>query len=295
MEKFLFKVKFVSVLVGLILFSAFFLFVFTVKIPVWYSGIKVNLYWEGKWAEPIWLHTGRNIYNPFTQDIYKYPVFIQQKVYENVKFQDKDWLTIVAAIGMDYKFDQNKIWKIYSDYKADVSKITNDYMDNWLKNAVNRVSSTYEVDLLYWQDKEKFRKEILKALQEDLGEKWIIVNNVYFNSEMILPQQVKARIDAKIEATQNAMQKENELRAVKAEAQKKIEEAKWIAESERIKAQWIADANKLKEKSLTAEILEFEKIQKWNGELPQVVWNATPFITLPNTNKEPRQYLNNNQ
>ncbi|PZM81821.1 hypothetical protein DLH72_04975 [Candidatus Gracilibacteria bacterium] len=255
-------------------------FAFSEKIPVGFTGIKVNLYGEGKGAEPQGLHTGRNFYNPFTNDIFIYPIFIQQKNFEAIKFQDKDGLSITADIGVDYKFDETKIGKIYAEYKAGVEKITNEYMSVWLKNSVNSISSTYEIDSLYGKDKEKFRLEILEKIKADLSEKGIIINNVYFTSEISLPEQVKDRINSKIEATQNAMQKENELRAVKAEAQKKIEEAKGIAESERIKAQGIADANKLKEKSLTPEILEFEKIQKWDGKLPTYTGGATPFINL---------------
>lgn len=266
-------------------------FVFSEKVPVGYAGIKVSLYGEWKWVEPQGLHTGRNFYNPFTYDIFTYPIFIQQKNFELVNFQDRDWLSVTADIWVDYKFDEAKIWKIYAEYKAGVEKITNEYMAVWLKNSVNSISSTYEIDSLYGKDKEKFRIDILEKIKSDLSQKWIIVNNVYFTSEIVLPEQVKSRINAKIEATQNAMQKENELRAVKAEAQKEIEKAKWEAESSKIraegqaqaeiiKAKWISESNKLKEKSLTPEILEFEKIQKWDWKLPVYTWGVTPFVNI---------------
>ena len=87
-------------------------------------------------------------------------------------------------------------------------------MRTWIKNAVNKSASIFEVDKLYWPEKEKFRLSVLENLKADLDHKWVIVNNIYFVNEMELPTEVRSRINAKIEATQNAMQKENELRAV---------------------------------------------------------------------------------
>jgi len=50
---------------------------------------------------------------------------------------------------MDYKFDEAQIGSLYEEYRAGVSKITNNYMRTWVKNAINRASSEFEVDALY--------------------------------------------------------------------------------------------------------------------------------------------------
>ena len=276
------NVKWNGVLIGIfiVLFIMVILFfAFSVKVPVWYSAIKVNLYAQE--VEPEGLHTWRNFYNSITSDVYKYPIFIQQTEYRDLRFQDKDGLLIVADIWMDYKFDEAQIGSLYEEYRAGVSKITNNYMRTWVKNAINRASSEFEVDALYWPDKEEFRLKVLDNLQKDLNTKWIVVNNVYFTDDMELPMEVVWRINAKIEATQKAMQKENELRAIKAEAQKTIAEAEWVAEAEIIRATAVANANKMINASITSTLIEYERTKKWDGKLPQLTWGwAIPMINI---------------
>lgn len=258
-------------------------FTVSIKIPVGYSWIAVDIY--AKNVEPQWLSTWRHFINPITHDFYKYPVYIQQKEYSSINFQDEDWLVISADIGMDYKFDEAQIWKLYSDYRSSANKITNTYMRTWLKDAVNRASSKYKVDVLYGMQKEEFRQSILTNLKADLDPKWIIVDNIYFVDEIKLPREVEARINAKIEATQNAMQKENELRAVEAEAQKQIAEAKWYNEAKIIKAEADAKAIQIKSQAITsqwgAEYVQLQAIEKWDWVLPVTsLWENVPFINL---------------
>ena len=272
------------VIATLLIWIFLFYVVFSVKIPVGNVWIKVNMYGSDKWVSIYTLKTWRNWYNPITSDVYKYSTFIQQKVYEQASFQDTDWLSIKANIWMDYKFDEAKISKIFEEYRADSDKITNIYMATWLKNSINRASATFKVDELYWPKKEEFRLLILDNIKKDFEAKWIIINNIYFVWDMSLPEQVMGRINAKIEATQTAIQKENELRAVEADAQKKIAEAKWNSESVLINARAEAEAIKIKSQAIISqgwkEYVELQAIQKWNWVLPQVSWWNTPFINL---------------
>lgn len=272
----------IGVLIALIIFVVL---VFSIKIPVWYTGIKVDLYWTNKWVNLNTLSTWRNWYNPFTSDVYTYPIFIQQKEYSQISFQDTDWLSIVSNIGMDYQFKSESISSIFENYRSSADRITNELMATWLKSSINRASSKFKVDELYWPKKEEFRLSILENIKKDFDEKGIIVSNIYFVGTMDLPQQVMQRINAKIEATQTAMQKENELRAVEAEAQKQIAEAKWYNESQIIKAQADAEAIRIKSEAIKsqwwAEYVQLQAIEKWNWVLPVTsLWENVPFINL---------------
>lgn len=283
------RLKWVFGIIWTVVLSLILFFTFSVKVPVWFTAIKVDVY--GQNVLPEGLHTWRNFINIFTHDVFKYPVFIQQAEYLDLVFQDMDGLKITADIGMDYKFDEATIGIMYENYKAGVKKITNVYMKTWVKNAINRASSEFKVDRLYGPDKEKFRLRVLENLKDDLDPKGIVVNNVYFTDEMSLPEEVKKRINAKIQATQNAMQKENELRAVEADAAKRIAEAKGIAfsaverakgvaEAKLIEAEAIAKANKLINASITNTLIEYKKIETWNGKLPQVTGTSIPMLNL---------------
>lgn len=274
----------ILVIVWLILFLVFRV-LFSVKVPVWYAGIKVNMYWDWKWVSVYTLKTGINYYNPITSDVYKYPVFIQQKEYSNLSFQDIDGLSIISNIWMDYQFRLEMVPSIYENYRSTSDRITNELMLTWIKSSINRASSKFKVDELYWPKKEEFRLSVLDNIKKDLDEKWIIVNNIYFVWDMQLPPAVMSRITAKIEATQTAMQKENELRAVEAEAQKVIAEAKGYNEAQIIRAQADAEAIRIKSEAIKsqwgAEYVQLQAIEKWNGTLPvTTLWNNVPFINL---------------
>lgn len=48
----------------------------------------------------------------------------------------------------------------------------------------------------------------------------------------------------------------------------------------RIKAEAEAEANKKIAESLTEELIEKQKIDKWNGSVPQVSGSTTPIVTV---------------
>lgn len=154
----------IATIVGLYIL---FITVFSVKIPVWYTWIKVNMYWDAKWVSIYTLKTWRNYYNPITADVFKYPNHIQQKEYETISFQDTDWLVISTRIWLDYKFDESKISTIFEQYRASSDRLTNELMATWLKNSVNRASSSFKVDELYWPKKEEFRLKALENIKAD--------------------------------------------------------------------------------------------------------------------------------
>lgn len=60
------------------------------------EGIKVNLYGSDKGVDDISLITGAVWYNPFTEQVYEYPTYVQTVDYPaftiNAKYQTEIWL-----------------------------------------------------------------------------------------------------------------------------------------------------------------------------------------------------------
>ena len=69
---------------------------------------------------------------------------------------------------------------------------------------------------------------------------------------------------------------------LKAETEKKtkITNAQAEAEAIKIKAEAEAEANTTISKSLTSQVIENKKIEKWNGELPKVTGGSGTFVDL---------------
>ena len=88
----------------------------------------------------------------------------------------------------------------------------------------------------------------------------------------------KVQADKDKEVALIAAEQEKEKAAIVAE-QKKIQ-AEGEAEAMRIKAEAEADANTKVAASLTGELIEKQKVEKWNGSVPTVQSNATPIIDM---------------
>jgi regulator of protease activity HflC (stomatin/prohibitin superfamily) len=94
------------------------------------------------------------------------------------------------------------------------------------------------------------------------------------------PQNVITALNAKIEANQRAQQRENELREAEAEAKKQIAKAEGQARCVILQAESEAAANHLLSKSVTSELIHWQAVQKWDGNLPHVTGGAIPFVPI---------------
>ena len=88
----------------------------------------------------------------------------------------------------------------------------------------------------------------------------------------------KVQADKDKEVALIAAEQEKEKAAIVAE-QKKIQ-AQGDAEATRIKAEADAEANAKIAASLTSELIEKQKIEKWNGSVPQVQGDSTPIVKI---------------
>jgi regulator of protease activity HflC (stomatin/prohibitin superfamily) len=137
------------------------------------------------------------------------------------------------------------------------------------------------VESVYGNGKNEMITKVEGIVRETLKPHGINVEKVYLVGSIRLPNNVVDALNAKIEATQRAQQRENELREAEAQAKKKIAEAEGQAKSMVAIAEAEAKANALKLRTLTAELIQYEAIQKWNGVLPTMTGtSAIPFINV---------------
>lgn len=76
----------------------------TERIDAGSEGILVNLYGSDKGVDDVSLCTGRVWYNPFTEDVYEYPTYVQTVDYPA--------FTINAKDGSEFKIDPTISLKI---------------------------------------------------------------------------------------------------------------------------------------------------------------------------------------
>jgi len=268
--------------IGLVLFNAF-----SVKVLPSEVAIIIDMYGSDKGVQIETLPTGRNFYNVITHDVITYPAYIQQGQYEDMSFQDVDGLILGADISIDYKFVEENIPQLYLEYRKGPSTIISTYFPTWIKNALVQQASKYQVDEVYGSKKEEFRQSVLTQLREEFGAKGIHIDNLYFTNGIEIPSSVKSRINAKIEATQLAQQKENELQATQADVEKQVAVEEGKARSRIIEAESRARANTILSNSLTANVLRFKELENdvlwmeaWDGKVPVTVLGADTGVLL---------------
>ena len=116
------------------------------------------------------------------------------------------------------------------------------YMRNTVREAFNDVASKMPVQDIYGAGKSKMLADVTKKCRDVLGKDGFVIDQLTINGALRLPQNVADAINRAMEATQNAIQSENQVRQVKAEAEQAITQAHGQAEAARQKAEGEADA-----------------------------------------------------
>jgi len=261
------------------------------RIDAGHVGLIVKLYGSEKGVQDVTETTGWVWYNPFTTQIYEFPTFVQNAVFtrdaaegsranEEFRVTTKDGLVVSFDISMNYRVAPNKAAEIFKKYRKPLEELDKTIMRNYMRDAYNKISGKYTAEQLY-ENKVQFQTESENEIKNFLGKEGFIVEQVVLLNELRLPQGVVDNINAKINARQIALKKEQEVAQERAEAQKEIEKAKGYAEAMRIRAEAEAEYNKKLAESISPNLIEYEKIKKWNGQTPTVVGSGGGLIIQP--------------
>ena len=255
---------------------AFIVWVFFIcTVPAGYVGVLVNLYAD-KGVQNEVKSTGR-YFLTINEQMYLFPTFNVLKNYEDVfVFQTSDAMDIQAHLGVEYNIDPDKAAQVFQVYRKGIDEITEINIRQYISDAVIKHAS------LTQGGKSKLLEDATAELRSRLTPIGIRVIKLSWLDDLRYPQQVRDSINAKIEASQRALLRENEVAQSRAEAQKAIEQARGIAESTKIRAQAEADAIAIKAKALADNpaILQLNAIERWDGKLPVYMTEgaAVPFI-----------------
>lgn len=271
------------------------------KVPAGNVGIKVYLLGSSKGVDTEELGVGR-YWIGINEDLYLFPTYQQnytwtksphegQPVDESFTFQTKEGLSVNADVGITYSLDAKKVPLVFQKYRRGIEEITDTFLRNHVRDALNSVSSTMGVEDVYGTGKVKMMVEVQRAVDQEVGPIGINIEKIYLIGDMRLPANVVGALNSKIEATQRAQQRENELREAEAQAKKDVAQAEGEAgkqlalaqgraKSVTVEAEAQAKANKILSESLTPGLIEYQKINKWNGVLPQFAGGGVPLINI---------------
>lgn len=264
------------------------------KVGVGEVGIKVNNMGGDKGVNDQVLGTGW-YWVGFTKTLYTFPTYMQTRKWEGreeFQFQTVEGMTVGAPISISYAVEPSKVPLLFQTYKKGLEEITDTYIHNIIRDNLVLVGSTRTIDDIYGAGKGKMLADLQAAVATKLEPMGVHVDQISVVGGFTLPTNVVQSINTKIQATQMAQQRENEVATAKAEAQKAVAVAQGEADSTMVRAKAQAQANVLLSSSITPTTLQqralevqAEAINKWDGKLPDTIMGqSVPFINL-NANK----------
>lgn len=258
------------------------------RVPAGNVGVKVYLLGTSKGVDTEELGPGR-YWIGVNEELYLFPTFTQNYTWtkpdetgpedESLSFQTAEGLVVNADVGISYHVDPNKVNNIFQKYRKGVDEITDIYLRNMVRDALVKAASSLPIESVYGKGKSELIANVEAEVKRQVESIGIVVEKIYWIGELRLPPTVVAAINEKIQATQKAQQRENEVAQAKAEAQKAVEEARGVADSTLLKARAEAASIEVKAKALreNPEVMQLEAINKWNGVLPQYLGGDAPI------------------
>ena len=282
----------------------------TAKIPAGYVGVIYNGLSGGVDGEVI--TQGWHLVAP-TKKVTTYSIGIEQSYLtsedkgdspndESFSTPTSDGKSLRVDLEFSYKFDQEKIADTFVMFKGQSGKdVKNTFIKPKMKAWTQEVTAKYPVTDVFGDKRQELNEALDVYLKQKFAPYGIVIDTVNFTS-ISTDEETQAAIQKKVNAQQElelaniqaktakvqadkdkevaliAAEQEKEKASIVAE-QKKIQ-AEGEAEATRIKAEAEADANQKIAASLTPELIEKQKIEKWSGDVPTVQGSSTPIINM---------------
>lgn len=274
------------------------------KIPTGYVGVVYNM--NGGVDGEV-LTQGWHLVPP-TKKITKYSIGIEQSYLtaedkgdspkdESFNIPTSDGKTVRVNLEFSYRFDEARVPQTFATFKG---KSGDTIKDSFIKPKViawtQEVSANYPVTDIFGDKRTEINAELDTYLRERFDQYGIIIDTVNFTDISVddetasaIQKKVTAQQElelANIEAQTAKIQAEKDKEVAQIQAEKTVIEAEANAEKVRIAADAEADANQKIARSLTGELIEKIKYERWNGELPTVS-GGSAIVSIEEPNNEP--------
>ena len=282
------------IIVGIILG----IFMCTEKIPAGYVGVVYNM--NGGIEEDV-LTQGFKVVAP-TKKITLYSIALEQsymtkesqgdsKEDESFEIPTKEGAALEVDVAFSYSYELSEVPQTFTRFRGQSGKeILNSFikpkMQAWIKEITPQFSM---ISIVSTQ-----RGEVNRTLTEQLKERFkpygISIDNVALadvrpdaETGEAIRKKIKAQEEletAKVTAETDKVnaQRDKEVAQIKAE-QEKIE-AQGKADAKLIDAEAEAKANRMISDSLTDKLIEMQKINKWNGDVPTVQGSGATIVDV---------------
>src|SRR6185312_11048223 len=130
-------------------------------------GVLVNNMGDDKGVSKDPIGQGYKFIGP-TQNLYKYPITLQQAKWiggESIEFQTSEGTKINVDVSIDYIIEPHRVPDIFSKFKLPAHLITDTFIRNRVKDAMQHVANTMTVEDLYGPGKAKLISEVTSIVK----------------------------------------------------------------------------------------------------------------------------------
>lgn len=228
-----------------------------------YRGIETN--WGKVVGEP--LQPGLYFYNPISSSIFEMDVR-EQKIRETTESFTFDNQKAHVTYVLTFRPEPTVVGKLYSTAGLRWSEqLIPQVVLGALKDSIGKVRAD---DLV--GKREEVTKIASAKIGEALSSRGVLVTRLDFVNLNFEAEYEKA-VEAKVTAIQQAAAEKNRTVQIEEQAKQKVKTAEAEAQAMRIQTEALRQS---------AALVEYERVKKWKGDVPQVLFmggsGATPII-----------------
>ena len=203
------------------------------------------------------LNSGLHFINPLV-DVVKLDVktlnYTMSGIQDEGHKTGDDAIRVLTSDGLEVTIDLSVLYRVVpNDAPKLLSQTGEDYEDKIVRpitrTRIRDNAVYYEAVALYSTKRDEFQQRIFKTIESDFNKRGLLLENLLVRN-ITLPQSVRATIEQKINAEQDAQKMQFVLQKEKQEAERK-----------RVEAQGIADYQRIISESLTDKQLQYESIK----------------------------------
>lgn len=258
------------------------------KVPTGYVGVVYNM--NGGVDGEV-LSQGWHLVSP-TKKVTTYSIGLEQSYLtsedkgdsphdESFSIPTSDGKTVRVNLEFSYRFDEARVAQTFTTFKGKSGdKIKDSFIKPKIVAWTQEVSANYPVTDIFGDKRTEINAELDTYLRNKFDQYGIIIDTVNF-TDISVDDETAAAIQKKVTAQQELelanieaqtakVQAEKERQVAEINAEKQIIDANAKAEVMKIEAEAEAQANREIAASLTPQLVDKIKYERWNGELPTV-------------------------
>lgn len=281
----------------------------TERIPAGYVGVVYNM--NGGIEKDV-LRQGWKLVSP-TKTITLYSTALEQSYMtkddvgdspndESFEIPTKEGASLEADVAFSYSFDEARVPEVFTRFRGqDGKEILNSFIKPKMQAWIKEETSAFSMIDIVSKQRGQVNATITKKMKQRFDKYGIVIDNVALadirpdkDTDKAIKKKIKAqeeletakvtaetdKVNAERDKAVALINAEKEKEAASIEAEKAKIKAEGDAEAKRIAAEAEAEANEKIAKSLTPALIEKQKIEKWNGSVPQIQGGSTPIVDM---------------